>query len=158
MIRMLKPHSSGAVATTAATPLAASDAPPAAAAAPIDASLAVTVDAAALAQIAELDPGGATGLVRRIVTLFVDDSARLIAELAAALEAGDTDAARRSVHTLKSTAANVGGTTLAQAAAAAEQGLKSGDLAAARAALPQLQALREATLAQLAPERPGVAA
>jgi two-component system, sensor histidine kinase and response regulator len=158
MIRMLKPHRSGAVATTAAAPLAASDAPPAAAAAPIAASLAVTVDAAALAQIAELDPGGATGLVRRIVTLFVDDSARLVAELAAALEAGDTDAARRSVHTLKSTAANVGGTTLAQAAAAAEQGLKSGDLAAARAALPQLQALREATLAQLAPEQPGVAA
>jgi HPt (histidine-containing phosphotransfer) domain-containing protein len=162
IIRMLKPHSSSGLASaavaTATGPAETVGATAAPAAVAGEAPLAVTVDAAALAQIAELDPGGKKGLVKRIVTLFIDDSARLVAELATALESGDADAARRSVHTLKSTAANIGGTTLAHAAAAAEQGLKSGDVAAARAALPQLQALREATLAQLAQQQPGVAA
>ena len=96
--------------------------------------------------------------MQRIVALFVDDSARLLAEFAGALDGGDTDSARRSAHTLKSTAANVGGTALAQAAAAAEHALKEGDLAAADAALPRLQGLRDPTLAALAATQPGVAA
>ena len=152
MIRMLKPETSGAATTAAqATPAAASlhEQTP-----PLDPGL----EAAALAAIAELDPGGQKGLVQRIVALFVDDSARLLAEFAGALDGGDTDSARRSAHTLKSTAANVGGTALAQAAAAAEHALKEGDLAAAHASLPRLQALRDATLAALAATQPGVAA
>jgi two-component system sensor histidine kinase/response regulator len=154
MIRMLKPETSGAavVAAQSTTPTVATPAPGPGAL--LDAGL----EPAALASIAELDPGGKKGLVKRIVTLFVDDSARLLDELGAALEAGDADAARRSTHTLKSTAANVGASALAQAAAAAEHSLKGGELADARAAVPRLQALRAATLAALADLQPGAAA
>jgi two-component system, sensor histidine kinase and response regulator len=156
MIRMLKPEISGAavVAAQSTTPATATATATPAPAALLDADL----EPAALAAIAELDPGGKKGLVKRIVTLFVDDSARLLAELGAALEAGDVDAARRSTHTLKSTAANVGASALAQTAAAAEQSLKGGELADARDALPRLQALRAATLAALADLQPGAAA
>ena len=149
---MLKPESS--VAASAAAP----EAPAASQMAGTTETASAALDSAALAAIAELDPGGQKGLVRRSVALFVDDSTRLLAEFAGALEGGDADSARRSVHTLKSTAANVGGTALAQAAAAAEQALKDGDVMAARASLSRLQGLRDATLAALAAERPGVAA
>jgi CheY-like chemotaxis protein len=153
IIRMLKPQMSvPAAAAAPSTPAAATPSPEQAAA--LDAGL----EPAALAAIAELDPGGKKGLVKRIVTLFVDDSARLLAELGAALEANDADAARRSTHTLKSTAANVGGLALAQAAGAAEQTLKGGELDEARSALPRLQALRSATLAALADLHQGAAA
>lgn len=152
LIRMLKPEWCGAAAVPDPPSMAAAPAPS------INVSVEARLEPAALAAIAELDPGGKKGLVKRIVTLFVDDSARLLAALDSALDGGDADAARRSAHTLKSTAANVGGMALAQAAGAAEHSIKQGDSAGARAALPRLRVLRDATLAALAEQQRGAAA
>ncbi len=67
-----------------------------------------------MASIAALDPEGKSGLVGRIVSLFVTDSAKQVHELRAALDAGDATLARRLVHTLKSSSANVGAMALAR--------------------------------------------
>jgi signal transduction histidine kinase/DNA-binding response OmpR family regulator len=138
MLRVLKPASALVAAPTASF-----------GGAPESSSMA-TLDPTALNSIAELDPGGQKGLVKRITALFVEDSARLLEALATALDAGDVEVARRSAHTLKSTAANVGGMALAQTAAATEQSIQQGDLAGAREALARLRALRETVVAELA--------
>ena len=62
------------------------------------ASAAPAIEPSALATIAELDPGGQAGLVGRIVKLFVEDSAKQLQDLRAALDAGDAPLARRIVH------------------------------------------------------------
>jgi CheY-like chemotaxis protein/HPt (histidine-containing phosphotransfer) domain-containing protein len=111
-----------------------------------------------LSAISALDPDGHRGLVPRIVGLFVQDSARQIELLEAGLRAGDAASAGRAVHSLKSSAANVGGRALSHAAALAERRALAGDLAAVAAQLGALQALRAQTVAALAPLMPPDAA
>jgi two-component system, sensor histidine kinase and response regulator len=109
----------------------------------------VTLDTSAMQAIASLDPDGSKGLVKRIVGMFVDDSAQQLAAL---------DTARRCVHTLKSSSANVGAVDLARVSARVEASAKAGDDAAVAAGLLELRELRAATVEQLAQAHPGIAA
>ncbi len=118
----------------------------------------VTLDSSAMQAIASLDPDGSKGLVKRIVGMFVDDSAQQLAALEAALAANDRDTARRCVHTLKSSSANVGAVDLARVSARVEASAKAGDDAAVAAGLLELRDLRAATVEQLAQAHPGIAA
>ncbi|MFN3703306.1 ATP-binding protein [Thermomonas sp.] len=93
------------------------------------------------AQLAERSPpvldGGVLGELRevlgaevdRIVTVYLEDAPRLIAQLERAAASNDPIALRVAAHTLKSSSANVGATTLADAARDLEHGARDGTLA-----------------------------
>ncbi len=61
---------------------------------------------------------------------FATDAASLLADLSAALERGDAELAKRSLHTLKGAAANVGFDDLSQQAATLMNGLPDPDVSA----------------------------
>lgn len=61
---------------------------------------------------------------------FANDVAGLLADLSSALERGDTELAKRSLHTLKGASANVGFDDLSQQAAALMAGLPDPDVSA----------------------------
>ena len=93
------------------------------------------------AELAERSPpvldGGVLGELRevlgpevdRIVAVYLEDAPRLIAQLERAAVDNDPIALRVAAHTLKSSSANVGATTLAEAARDLEHGARDGTLA-----------------------------
>jgi len=94
--------------------------------------------------------GGDRELLGQLLSEFIGEFEGLPAEADAAVQAGETEALTRRMHTLKGTAANLGLMGLAELAAAAEQTLKQHQpaadaLAALRASLAEhLPALRAA--------------
>jgi CheY-like chemotaxis protein/HPt (histidine-containing phosphotransfer) domain-containing protein len=118
---------------------------------PPDGSVLPEFDPAAIAAIAALDPGDRRGLVGKITSMFVDDSARLLSELDLAIGRSDVQAAARAAHTLKSTAGNLGLKALAQLCAASETNARQGDLAAAQRAYAQLARSRDSAIEKLKP-------
>lgn len=82
------------------------------------------LDRAALARLAELDPDGTSGIVRRVLSAYESSLTRMLG----ALEGGPGDAGAPSAkllfetaHTLKSSSASVGALRLAQACTEIEQ-------------------------------------
>ncbi len=69
------------------------------------------------------------GEVDRIIAVYLEDAPRLIAQLERAAAANDPIALRVAAHTLKSSSANVGATTLSEAARDLEHGARDGTLA-----------------------------
>ena len=69
------------------------------------------------------------GEVDRIIALYLEDAPRLIAQLERAVVGNDPIALRVAAHTLKSSSANVGATTLSDAARDLEHGARDGTLA-----------------------------
>ncbi len=67
--------------------------------------------------------------VDRIVAVYLEDAPRLVAQLERAVVSNDPIALRVAAHTLKSSSANVGATTLADAARDLEHGARDGTLA-----------------------------
>ena len=67
--------------------------------------------------------------VDKIITLYLEDAPRLIAQLERAVVGNDPIALRVAAHTLKSSSANVGATTLSEAARDLEHGARDGTLA-----------------------------
>jgi len=98
------------------------------------------LDAAALANLAQLDPTGANKLMQRVLTTYRSSMARLLAQLAQAREQGDTAAMRLVSHTLKSSSASVGALALSVLCSDAERALREGRLDAVPALLDQLVA------------------
>ncbi len=87
---------------------------------------AVVLDAAALANLAQLDPTGANRLLQRVLTTYRSSMARLLAQLAEARAQADLATQRLVVHTLKSSSASVGALLLSQLCNDAEQALRDG--------------------------------
>jgi HPt (histidine-containing phosphotransfer) domain-containing protein len=73
---------------------------------------AAVLDAQALARLADLDPGGRNGLVQRVLSTYAQSLQRLLEQLKAARQAGDSEAVRHAAHTLKSSSASVGALAL----------------------------------------------
>jgi len=71
---------------------------------------------------------GRVGLYRRLLLKFRDSQASFEAAFAKALEGADESAATRVAHTLRGTAANIGATALARAAAELERACQRGPL------------------------------
>ena len=67
--------------------------------------------------------------VDKIVAVYLEDAPRLIAQLERAAMSGDPIALRVAAHTLKSSSANVGATTLSEVARDLEHGARDGTLA-----------------------------
>ena len=92
------------------------------------AGIGAAVRAAAQAAGVQIEPaiarmGGKAALYRQMLRGFIDDLARLPAELQASLTQGDAVAAARLLHTVKGVAATLGATDLAAAAGQAEKAL-----------------------------------
>ena len=77
-------------------------------------------------------------LATRVVSSFLSDAPRQLAALADALNRSDAAAARLAAHSLKGSAANVGGVQVSATAKRAELLGKAGDLDGVRDLLPQL--------------------
>lgn len=86
------------------------------------------LDRAALDAIRALDDGGARGLLRQVMRLYLDSVPPLIAELRRAGAGGDLAAVRNAAHSLKSSSANVGATRLAEMCKAVERAAQAGQL------------------------------
>jgi len=87
-----------------------------------------TLDAAALDQIADLDPDGDGSLVVEIIETYVDNAQSLIGELGEAWLSKDAARATAASHSLKSSSANVGAKRLAGICSSIEQNARAGDL------------------------------
>jgi HPt (histidine-containing phosphotransfer) domain-containing protein len=108
------------------------------------------IDAAALDQMLE-DTGGEAEFVIEIIDDYLENACALLADIGAAVSAGDAAAGRAAAHTLKSTSASVGAVGYAAIAKEAEEALGTGDVARARDILPRLETgfpLVEAALAR----------
>jgi two-component system sensor histidine kinase BarA len=113
----------------------------------------VTLDAAAMARLLEIT-GGDAAFVDELVDTFLDDAATQLGALRAAAAAGDTAAAVRPAHSLKSSSVNVGATRLAELTRDIEASARAGavpDLDARVAEVDtELAAVRSALLAERA--------
>lgn len=83
------------------------------------------LDAAALAQLRELDPTGANRLIERVVQAFDVSTSRLLPQLHDAGGSGDLAAARHASHTLKSSSASLGALRLSRLCAELEHQIRS---------------------------------
>ena len=62
----------------------------------------------ALENIRSTQPEGSGDILKQILSLYLDDSPKLLSQLKNAVEQGDTESVRRTAHSLKSSSANVG--------------------------------------------------
>ena len=70
------------------------------------------IDADAIANLRDLNPGDNGEFLREIVGIYIEDTPKRIAELKACLASGDTPAFTRAAHTIKGSSANVGAQAL----------------------------------------------
>lgn len=71
-----------------------------------------TINRATLEALREIDPTGSTDLQKEVLGMFVNTTAKSVAQLREAIAAGDGPAIGRTAHSLKSSAANVGAESL----------------------------------------------
>jgi hypothetical protein len=101
--------------------------------APGGAARAAVLDAEALARLRELDPSGKSRLLERVLRAFEASASRLARQFGEARAAGDVQAIRHVVHTLKSSSASIGALALARMCGEIEAEIRLG----ADAALPE---------------------
>ena len=107
------------------------------------------LDPEALARLHELDPGGKSGLVPRVLATYRHSLQRLLEQLRVAREQSDTQTQRHVVHTLKSSSASVGALKLARLCADTESKLREGLSDGLAAQLDELTGEGERVLAAL---------
>ena len=79
------------------------------------------IDESVLADIRALERAGPTDLLAKVVTIYLEESSRLVPQLTAAARAGVGAATSAVAHSLKSASANVGAKRLAALCAEIEQ-------------------------------------
>jgi len=89
-------------------------------------------------------------VIGQLIELYTKDTPQLIADAAAALEKGDIATLTRAAHSLKSTSASMGATTVTELARELELHAKQSDLAKASAVLERLRPEVRGTIADLA--------
>jgi HPt (histidine-containing phosphotransfer) domain-containing protein len=115
------------------------------------AALSPALDAQALGRLADLDPDGRGGLLRRVLLTYEQSLRRLAEQFERARAGGDSDGLRQVAHTLKSSSASVGATVLAASCAEIERRLRDGEAPAELAAeLDTLSRASREVLAALA--------
>jgi HPt (histidine-containing phosphotransfer) domain-containing protein len=98
------------------------------------------IDLAAIEVIRDMERRGATRLLERLVSTYVSTAARLVAQAAYALRAGDAMSLQHAAHTLKSSSANLGAIGLSRRFGDLERHARSGALDEARGMWPATQA------------------
>jgi hypothetical protein len=86
----------------------------------------LALDDAALGKLRDLDPGGRTGIVRRVLGAFDASLAKLTRQFEAARAAGDDAGLRHVAHTLRSSAASIGALDLSRCCQEIETQLRAG--------------------------------
>ena len=84
------------------------------------------LDDAAVAGLRELDPTGKNNLIERVLMAFKSSTARLVPQLLEAHRTSDVRGMRHVAHTLKSSAASVGGKKLSAICADLETRTRDG--------------------------------
>lgn len=85
------------------------------------------------------DTGGDPAFLNELIDTFLADSLKLLEQMRAALAANNLDEFRRAAHSLKSSSANLGATTLAGLAKELEMLARAGTLDGAAERLPRVQ-------------------
>ncbi len=93
---------------------------------------AAVLDMTVIGRIREMEQRGAARLLDRLIKTYLTTAAKLVADAESALERGDADALRHAVHTLKSSSANLGATSLSKRFGALELHARSRRLHVAR--------------------------
>ena len=73
----------------------------------------LAIDASVLDGLSELQETGSQNLVQKVVQTYLESSEKLATQLHAAIDSADAEGVARTVHTLKSSSANVGALKLA---------------------------------------------
>jgi HPt (histidine-containing phosphotransfer) domain-containing protein len=84
--------------------------------------------------------GGDESFLAELVGEFLEDAPRQLETLRSGLEGGDAETVRRAAHTLKGNGRTFGAEELASVSQELEAAAKAGDLDAARARVPDLEA------------------
>jgi two-component system sensor histidine kinase BarA len=84
--------------------------------------------------------GGDPEFLADLIETYVTEASGLLSSLREALDKGDSEAARRAAHTLKSTSASLGALELSSDSGLVEKLAAESDLAAAAARIPALDA------------------
>jgi histidine phosphotransfer protein HptB len=108
------------------------------------------LDTVALNRLRELDPGGRTGLLNRVLRTYTLSLERFVVQWRASRVAGDATAMRTMAHTLKSSSASVGALDLSTLCADVEARLRDERLQGIEAQLDALAAEAERIRAGLA--------
>jgi histidine phosphotransfer protein HptB len=98
------------------------------------------LDPAAIQALRDLSPEGDEEFLRELVTIYLADTPKQLAQLDEALARQDAAQLVRSAHTIKGSSGNFGARELAQVAHQIESHGKSGNLAAAATEVPALKA------------------
>ncbi len=115
--------------------------------APTPAPVPITLDAAALARLRELDPEGRLGVVERVLKAFETSLSRMMGQLETERSGGNAAVVSAVTHTLKSSAASVGALSLSRACAETEKWLRNGEPGDLAADIERLLAESHAALA-----------
>jgi HPt (histidine-containing phosphotransfer) domain-containing protein len=80
-----------------------------------------TIDPEAIANLRDLNPGDGGEFLREIITIYVEDTPKRLADLRACLASGDVATFTRAAHTVKGSSANLGALGLKAIAERLEQ-------------------------------------
>ncbi len=100
----------------------------------------MALDQKALDELRELDPDGSSGLLAQIITSYLSDAAKLIAQSQVACAAKDIATLTRNAHSLKATSLTVGAVKVAEIASALELAGRNATIEAAPMFLTALTA------------------
>ncbi|MDH3689841.1 MAG: response regulator [Gammaproteobacteria bacterium] len=116
-------------------------------------STTVTLDQAALNNIRALQRVGAPDLLAKVIDIYLSDSEDLLDSLREAIESGDAEDLTRAAHTLKSTSANLGASSLMAVCKEIEAIGRKGGTEGAAALFTEVERLHPEVCAQLLKER-----
>ena len=105
----------------------------------------VKLDETALLTLLSLGDSGSSDLFNKIFNLFEENSPQLIDTIQTAYASGDTDAVRIAAHSLKSSAAYLGGIDLSDSCKSIERAARSDSLQAQSETIDGLNDCYEAT-------------
>jgi HPt (histidine-containing phosphotransfer) domain-containing protein len=93
----------------------------------------------AIQALRELSPQGDSEFLRELIGIYLEDTPKQMTKLEEAISRHDADLVVRAAHTIKGSSGNFGATDFARLAQEMETCGKSGNLAAAAAALPKFK-------------------
>jgi signal transduction histidine kinase/DNA-binding response OmpR family regulator/HPt (histidine-containing phosphotransfer) domain-containing protein len=114
---------------------------------------AVPLDVDALQALRDLQRPGRPDVLTRVIDLFSLDAPRLVAAMLAAVASNDADALRHAAHTLKSTSANVGASSLSTNCREIEQLARAAEVISAQTRVDDAIKELDRVLVMLALER-----
>lgn len=96
------------------------------------------IELSVLRQLAQMDPGGRSKLLERVLQAYQQSSKPLVTQLEKGLQLGDWQSVRHAVHTLKSSSQSIGALKLSSLAADMERRLREGQGEDLPVRLPEL--------------------